>query len=122
MKQTVKPEHELMTTPLHFLVLAGFWAFLLAAAPSLSVPHVELRRVPEGGIQPQTAVGQDGTVHLVYFKGDPSEGDLFYARSKDIKAKTRGQFGWRAPRMTAKRLTRSAIFGTSRRELVAAAR
>jgi hypothetical protein len=24
----------------------------------------------------------DGTVHLVYFKGDPSEGDLFYIRSK----------------------------------------
>jgi hypothetical protein len=50
---------------------------------SFAVPHVELKRVPEGGIQPQTVVGQDGTVQLVYFKGDPSQGDLFYARSKD---------------------------------------
>lgn len=27
--------------------------------------------------------GSDGTVHLVYFKGDPSDGDLFYATSRD---------------------------------------
>ena len=50
---------------------------------SLSSPRVELKRVPEGGIQPQIAVDHNGTVHLVYFKGDPSQGDLFYARSKD---------------------------------------
>ena len=46
-------------------------------------PAVQLKRVPEGGIQPQTAIGSSGTVHLVYFKGDPSGGDLFYAKSKD---------------------------------------
>jgi hypothetical protein len=44
---------------------------------------VELKRVPDGGIQPEVAVGSDGTVHLVYFKGDPSKGDLFYAKSRD---------------------------------------
>ena len=47
------------------------------------VPQVELKRVPDGGIQPQVAVDRDGTVHLVYFKGDPAGGDLFYARSED---------------------------------------
>lgn len=44
---------------------------------------VEVKRVPNGGIQPQVTVDQNGTVHLVYFKGDPAEGDLFYVRSKD---------------------------------------
>jgi hypothetical protein len=64
-------------------VTGGLW-FLIAAFPLLSSsPRVELKRVPDDGIQPQTAVDQDGTVHLVYFKGDPAEGDLFYARSKD---------------------------------------
>ncbi|MCU1292992.1 MAG: hypothetical protein JWP08_1842 [Bryobacterales bacterium] len=51
-------------------------------ASSLS-PRVEMRRVPDGGIQPQTVVDEGGAVHLVYFKGNPAEGDLFYARSKD---------------------------------------
>lgn len=46
-------------------------------------PHVDLQRVPERGIQPQVAIDNNGTIHLVYFKGDPSEGDLFYVRSKD---------------------------------------
>ncbi len=64
--------------------LVACFAFTALTFPnSSSVPRVELKRVPEGGIQPQTAVGHDGTVHLVYFKGDPSEGDLVYARSKD---------------------------------------
>ncbi len=57
----------------------------LAAAFSrpTSIPNVELKRVPDSGIQPQVAVGADGVVHLVYFKGDPAQGDLFYARSDD---------------------------------------
>jgi hypothetical protein len=46
-------------------------------------PRVEVRRVPDGGIQPQVAVDADGTVHLVYFKGDPAEGNLFYTESQD---------------------------------------
>lgn len=46
-------------------------------------PHVELQRVPDSGIQPQVAVDNAGAVHLVYFKGDPTGGDLFYSRAKD---------------------------------------
>jgi hypothetical protein len=63
----------------------GLIAILMAVsvyATNMS-PAVQLKRVPDGGIQPQTAVGNSGTVHLVYFKGDPSGGDLFYAKSKD---------------------------------------
>src|SRR5207237_9069893 len=45
--------------------------------------RVTVLRVPHGGIQPQVAVGDDGTVHLVYFRGDPHRGDLFYVRSAD---------------------------------------
>ncbi len=47
------------------------------------VPFVIEQRVPNGGIQPQTAVDEHGTVHLIYFQGDPSHGDVFYIRSSD---------------------------------------
>jgi hypothetical protein len=38
--------------------------------------------VPHGGLQPQV-VARDGVWHLVYFKGEPSHGDVFYAHSND---------------------------------------
>jgi hypothetical protein len=41
---------------------------------------VTVERVPGGGIQPQVAVDASGGAHLLYFKGDPAHGDLFYAR------------------------------------------
>jgi hypothetical protein len=41
------------------------------------------QRVPDGGIQPQAAVDEHGTVHLIYFRGDPAHGDIFYVRSLD---------------------------------------
>jgi hypothetical protein len=44
---------------------------------------VTLRRVPEGGLQPQMTDSADGTMHLVYFLGEPRRGDLFYSRSRD---------------------------------------
>jgi hypothetical protein len=49
------------------------------AAPP-SVPAVPRDRVPDGGIQPQVATGADGTVHLVYFRGEAANGDLYYCR------------------------------------------
>jgi hypothetical protein len=42
---------------------------------------VEIERVPDGGIQPQVAVGADGTVHLLYYKGESRAGDVFYVHS-----------------------------------------
>jgi hypothetical protein len=44
---------------------------------------IALVRVPEHGLQPQVAVDDKGTVHLLYYKGDPAAGDLAYARSTD---------------------------------------
>jgi hypothetical protein len=40
-------------------------------------------RVPSHGIQPQVAVDARGVVHLLYFKGEPGGGDVFYTRSRD---------------------------------------
>ena len=44
---------------------------------------VRLYRVPNNGIQPQVVLDDRGTLHLVYYAGDPYHGDLFYARSHD---------------------------------------
>lgn len=73
-----------MSPFLRSAILIGCLGPVLSASPqSTSAPQVKLVRVPYSGIQPQVAVDQKGTVHLVYFKGDPSQGDLFYARSND---------------------------------------
>jgi hypothetical protein len=53
---------------------------LSAAEPKRKVTAL---RTPHGGIQPQTAVDREGTVHLLYFLGDAHRGDLYYVRSKD---------------------------------------
>jgi hypothetical protein len=44
---------------------------------------VQLIRVPEGGIQPQAVTDAKGVVHVVYFSGNPSAGDLYYVTSTD---------------------------------------
>src|SRR5262245_43348695 len=44
---------------------------------------VTLLRVPDRGIQPQLAVDAKGIVHLIYFRGEPMHGDVFYVRSED---------------------------------------
>jgi len=48
---------------------------------------VEYIRVPNGGLQPQAAVDTQGTLHLIYFKGEPAAGDVFYIR-RDSAATT----------------------------------
>src|SRR5262245_66076715 len=48
-------------------------------------PKVALQRVPHRGIQPQVAVDAIGTVHLIYFSGDPGHGDLYYVRLEKAK-------------------------------------
>jgi hypothetical protein len=47
---------------------------------------VTVQRVPGGGIQPRVAVDDRGTVHLIYFRGDASHGDIVYLRSTDAGA------------------------------------
>jgi hypothetical protein len=62
-----------------FLIFAG-----LAKSADFGRPEkVTLKRVPDGGIQPQVTVDSAGTVHMVYYKGDPGHGDVYYVRSRD---------------------------------------
>jgi hypothetical protein len=42
-----------------------------------------LVRAPDHGIQPQVVVDAKGVLHLLYFKGDPANGDVYYARSQN---------------------------------------
>jgi hypothetical protein len=51
-----------------------------AGAARGEAPEVRVSRVPEAGLQPLAAVGSDGTLHLIYFKGDARAGDLLYVR------------------------------------------
>ncbi|HEV3238113.1 MAG TPA: sialidase family protein [Gemmataceae bacterium] len=64
-----------------FTGLAFHTLMPVSAAPSTKT--VTLLRVPDEGIQPQAAVDEKGTIHLIYFKGRPSAGDIFYVHSKD---------------------------------------
>jgi hypothetical protein len=66
-----------------FVPLCGF-ALLPVVAPigaaSEASTQVHLLRTPDNGTQPQAAVDSKGVVHLIYFKGEPSAGDIFYVR------------------------------------------
>src|SRR5216684_695610 len=65
------------------LVALGVLAIHASAAEIDPARKVTLMRVPNGGIQPQVSVDAAGTVHMVYYKGDPGHGDLYYVRSRD---------------------------------------
>ncbi|MFP6901688.1 MAG: hypothetical protein VCA36_12150, partial [Opitutales bacterium] len=54
-------------------------------------PAVTFEKTPHGGIQPQAIVDASGTLHLLYYKGQPREGDLFYV------SRAKGQKGFSAP-------------------------
>jgi hypothetical protein len=45
--------------------------------------RIRFYRIPNGGIQPQVALDEKGTLHLVYYTGDAHQGDLYYVRSQD---------------------------------------
>jgi hypothetical protein len=65
------------------VVLAGATLLLACAAPGVqgaAEPRVNVVRTPHGGLQPQAVLDGQGVLHLVYFKGDPAAGDLFYVR------------------------------------------
>jgi hypothetical protein len=58
----------------------ALWAFVAFGATDRP-EAVSVRRVPDGGIQPQIAFEPNGAIHMIYFSGDPKSGDLFYIRS-----------------------------------------
>jgi hypothetical protein len=75
------------TTALSKNLGAILGVFLVATVPNPQAAEpaakVTVLRVPQGGIQPQVVADAAGTIHLIYFRGDPRQGDLFYARSRD---------------------------------------
>ena len=62
-------------------VLLAIIVCLAPEAVLASAPRVTLIRTPDGGIQPQAATDEQGVVHLIYFKGEPAGGDIFYVHS-----------------------------------------
>jgi hypothetical protein len=54
--------------------------WLASVGRSWTASTVTLLPTPNGGIQPQAQVDVRGSLHLIYFKGRPGEGDLFYVR------------------------------------------
>ena len=59
------------------LTLLGTVPTAACLAPSDSIT---LMRIPEGGRMPHAAVDSDGTIHLMYFRGAMTGGDLLYVR------------------------------------------
>lgn len=64
------------------LALTCAAAFTSSAARNES-DRVSLVRVPQGGLQPQAAMDDTGTLHLLYLTGDPGSGDIWYVQSAD---------------------------------------
>ena len=74
-------------TPEQFatLILAAFtcgMALVLPVEAADEPSRAVVIATPDGGIERQVVADENGILHLIYFKGDPAGGDLFYARSK----------------------------------------
>ncbi len=51
-----------------------------APADDEGLGRVEILRAPDGGLQPQAAIDGRGTIHLIFFRGEPAHGDLYYVK------------------------------------------
>lgn len=60
-----------------FLAIAGLG---LGASRACAAADVEVLRIPDGGVQPQTVVTPEGTVHLMFLRGQEGTSDVWYAR------------------------------------------
>ena len=54
--------------------------YSMASRAPGATPTVKALSVPDDGIQPQALVDTQGVLHLIYFRGEPGNGDLFYVR------------------------------------------
>ena len=65
----------------HFNASSSALIVLLAGlSVTLAAPQITTLRTPDNGIQPQAAVDAQGTVHLIYYKGEAGGGDIFYVK------------------------------------------
>lgn len=60
-----------------------FFALILFASAVLPAGEPWIVTLPGSGIQPRVAVDAVGVLHVVYFQGADTAGDLFYVRSSD---------------------------------------
>lgn len=68
-----------MNTRCLLVFAAGLMLAAIASAAN-GFGRVELLRTPDSGIQPQAVIDTQGTVHLIYYKGDAGAGDIFYLK------------------------------------------
>jgi hypothetical protein len=64
------------------LALSSFLVSRVPSATAQDTPAVNVVRLPVGGLQPHCLTDDAGTIHTVYFKGEPKAGDLWYATLK----------------------------------------
>ena len=69
-----------LTPTIAILALAAIPRPAIADDQPEGLARVEVVKTPDGGIQPQAVADGRGTVHLLFFRGDPMHGDLFYAK------------------------------------------
>jgi len=75
---TVEPRARIAFRHLAVIVLvAGFAATSRGQQPDSDT--VRLWKLPEGRVQPMADVDATGTVHLIYFVGEPTAGDVLYS-------------------------------------------
>jgi hypothetical protein len=80
----------MLRKPIPFCLMLAFMAGTAVArlnrTTSAVVPRITLLRTPQGGIQPQTLLDHHGVLHMIYFDGDASGGDIEYvSRRPDQK-------------------------------------
>jgi hypothetical protein len=82
-----RPKHEEIMRQTIRMHVAVAIAFVLIPGSVAWAQHksVSILKTPHGGIQPQAIADTKGVVHLLYFKGDPKAGDLFYSRREPGK-------------------------------------
>lgn len=89
--KTIYPDHNCSGHGIGRTVLAtmlSVGALLCAVTQGQGAdPRVNVLKTPDGGIQPQAVLDSKGSLHLIYFKGAPDGGDLFYVhRDADQEA------------------------------------
>ena len=62
------------------LVVAAVLVVGLVSAAIWTGESVVTLRVPKGGSMPQAVIDAEGTVHLVFFQGTMSSGNLLYVK------------------------------------------
>ncbi|MBX3279091.1 MAG: exo-alpha-sialidase [Acidobacteria bacterium] len=73
-----QPRHALITTLALSAVLALAMDLAVTAQSGKESGKVAVVRTPHSGLQPQAVMDGSGTLHLIYFKGEPGAGDVFY--------------------------------------------